>query len=180
MVLAGNNSTEIQHVKNYLDTSFKIKDLGPLRFFLGLEITRSKNGIHLNQRHYALSLLSDIGSLATKPSAIPFDPATKLQVDLGTPYHDPFAYRRLVGRLIYHPISRPDSSYVVQQLSLYMHKPMDLHYKVAMKVLHYLKQSIAQGLFFPSNIDIKLSAFADSDWACYPDTRQYITGFSFL
>lgn len=48
IVLSGNDYAEIQHVKSFLDQQFRIKDLGKLRFFLGLEVARSKSGIFLN------------------------------------------------------------------------------------------------------------------------------------
>ncbi|XP_019429920.1 PREDICTED: uncharacterized protein LOC109337405 [Lupinus angustifolius] len=180
MILTGNNLTEIQSVKTYLHKSFKIKDFGPLRFFLGLEIARSKSGIHLNQTQYAFSLLEDCALLAAKPSFVSFDPSTKLQADKGTPYHDPHRYRRLVDRLIYLTISRSGLSYFVKQLSLYMSKPMDLHYKAAMKVIQYLKSSPARGLFFLVDIDLRVTAFVDSDWACFLDTRKSTIGFCIL
>ncbi|XP_019457669.1 PREDICTED: uncharacterized protein LOC109358057 [Lupinus angustifolius] len=98
-------------------------------------------------------------------------------MDKGTHVKDPSSYRRLVGRLIYLTISRPDISYAVQQLSLYMTNPLTTHYQAAIKVLHYLKNSPSQGLFFPSQSTMKISAFADSDWASCLDTCKSIIGF---
>ncbi|XP_019425136.1 PREDICTED: uncharacterized protein LOC109334018 [Lupinus angustifolius] len=172
-----NDLREIQYVKDVLDSSFKIKDLGTLRYFLGLEITRSKSGFHLNQRKYTLNLLEDTGCLGGKVVQTPFEPFVKLQLEQGQPFFDVFYYRRLVGRLLYLTISRPDISYVIQQLSVYMSKPMDSHYKEALRVVHYLKNSPAQGLFFSANSSLTLSAFSDSDWACCLDTMKSLTGF---
>ncbi|KAE9592424.1 putative RNA-directed DNA polymerase [Lupinus albus] len=177
LVLIGNNLVELKHVKHVLHQCFRIKDLGPLRYFLGLEISKSKHGIHLNQRKYTLSLIEESGCLASRLVKTPFDPSIKLQLNQGEPFKDPSCYSRLVGRLLYLTISRPDISYFVQQLSLFMAKPMETHYKVALRVLHYLKASPAQGLLFSSRSTLKLSAFADSDWACYLDTRKSLTGF---
>ncbi|XP_019455138.1 PREDICTED: uncharacterized protein LOC109356267 [Lupinus angustifolius] len=126
---------------------------------------------------YALSLLQDTGTLASKPYKTLFDPSTKLQLNHGSPLPDPSLYRRLVGRLIYLTIFRPDLSYAIQQLSLYMESSHDTHYQAAICVLHYIKSSPSLGLFFSSTSNLKLSAFADSDWACCIDTRRSITGF---
>ena len=53
-------------VKEYLHKQFKIKDLGELRYFLGLEIARSREGIAINQRKYCVQLLTDTGVLEAK------------------------------------------------------------------------------------------------------------------
>jgi hypothetical protein len=177
IVLAGNNSLEINSVKSFLDKSFQIKDLGKLRFFLGLEIARSKHGILLNQRKYTLELLEDSGNLAAKPSSSPYDSSLKLHDSESPPYNDPSAYRRLIGRLLYLTTTRPDITFAVQQLSQFVSSPRDVHYQAATKVLRYLKASPAKGLFFSSSSPLKLSGFSDSDWATCAITRKSITGY---
>ena len=147
IVLAGTSTSEISHVKQLLHQSFKIKDLGQLRFFLGFEIARTTDGIFLNQRKYTLELLEDSGLLASKPSSVPFDPTIKLSITEGQQLEDPSIYRRLIGRLIYLTNSRPDISYAVQHLSQYVSNPFMTHYQAAIRILRYLKSVPAKGLF---------------------------------
>lgn len=92
-------------------------------FFLGLAIARSKAGIHLCQRKYALDILSDCDLLAAKPDTTPMAKGTRLSKDQGTPLLDLEQYCRLIGRLIYLTTTCPDISYAVQQLSQYMTNP---------------------------------------------------------
>jgi hypothetical protein len=176
-VLAGNSFHEIQSVKQFLDKKFRIKDLGQLRYFLGLEIARSNSGIFVNQRKYTLELLEDTGLLTTKPSSIPFNPTTKLSSTEGTPLEDPPSYRRLMGRLLYLTNTRPDISFYVQHLSQFVSKPLVPHYTAALRIL---KSALATGIIFSASSSLKLSGFADSDWARFPETRKSITGFCVL
>jgi hypothetical protein len=148
IVLAGNSIHEIQAVKLFLDHKFRIKDLGKLRYFLGLEIARSDTGIFVNQRKYTLELLQDAGLLGTKPSNIPFNPTTKLSSTDGAPLDDPSSYRRLIGRLLYLTHTRPDISFSVQHLSQFVSKPLVPHYNAAMGILKYLKSAPANGIFY--------------------------------
>ncbi|KAL4295330.1 hypothetical protein GQ457_12G017960 [Hibiscus cannabinus] len=71
IVLAGSNLGHLKAVQSFLQHLFKLKELGPLKYFLGFEIARNKYGISLSQRHYALQLLEDTGSLAKKPHDLP-------------------------------------------------------------------------------------------------------------
>ncbi|CAJ2632157.1 unnamed protein product [Trifolium pratense] len=177
IVLAGNDISEIKNVKSFLNDRFKIKDLGPLRYFLGLEVARNKEGILLNQRKYTLELLEDSGNLAGKSTLTPYDISLKLQNSDSPLYNDETQYRRLIGRLIYLTTTRPDISFAVQQLSQFVSKPRQVHYQAAVRVLQYLKTAPAKGLFYSSTSNLKLSGFADSDWATCPTTRKSVTGY---
>ena len=179
IILTGNSSSEIQEIITILDQTFKIKDLGNLKYFLGLEVARSSNGIHLSQRKYTLDILSDSGMLGCRPNTTPMDYSTKLHTTAGTPLSDAesSSYRRLVGRLIYLTNTRPDIMYAVQQLSQYMSSPTNMHLQAAYRVLRYLKSTPGSGVFFSATSIPQLRAFSDSDWAGCQDSRRSITGF---
>ncbi|XP_035545938.1 uncharacterized mitochondrial protein AtMg00820-like [Juglans regia] len=71
IIIAGNCSFSIASLKCFLNTQFKLKDLGCLRYFLGLEVAKSSKGIHLCQRKYALDILVDSMTLGSKPLKLP-------------------------------------------------------------------------------------------------------------
>ncbi|XP_019420662.1 PREDICTED: uncharacterized protein LOC109330842 [Lupinus angustifolius] len=98
---------EINHLKTILHKTFRIKDLGDLKLFLGFETARNSKGISLNQRKYALEIISDIGMLGCKPSSTPMSSEQHLHQDSTEAFSDPSLYRRLVWRLIYLTNSRP-------------------------------------------------------------------------
>ncbi|XP_058727162.1 uncharacterized mitochondrial protein AtMg00810-like [Vicia villosa] len=167
----------INSVKHTLQQHFHIKDLGHMKYFLGLELARNNNGINISQRKYTLDLLDTTGMMGCKPASTPMARDTRLLSTDGKPMDDPSQYRRLIGQFIYLLNTRPDISYAVQQLSQHMQQPTEVHFAVAMRVLRYLKNSPAQGIMFPATSTLQLKAFSDSDWATCPETRRFVTGF---
>jgi hypothetical protein len=111
IILAGNSLEEFQRIKRLLDSEFKIKDLGQLKYFLGIEVAHSKLGITICQRKYCLDLLHDTGLLGAKPAKTPLDNSVKLHQDDTPPYEDIAGYRRLVGKLLYLTTTRPDIAF---------------------------------------------------------------------
>jgi len=122
--------TAINLVKQQLHAAFTIKDLGPLKYFLGLELACSKAGIFLSQRKFALELLEDSGYLACKPTSTPMDPHLKLSKDTGKPLANPLVYQQLVGKLQYLTTTIPNLSFATQQLNQFMSKPRDINLQV--------------------------------------------------
>lgn len=78
IITGSNDRAFVEKFKGCLSSHFRLKDLGDLKFFLGLEIARSKKGIMVTQRKFILELLEEYGMLGAKPSAIPIDVNTKL------------------------------------------------------------------------------------------------------
>lgn len=132
ILITGNDLTTINELKSFLNTKFRIKDLGDLKYFLGIEVAHSKQGIFISQRKYMLDILSDVGFLGSRPTNFPMEQNLKLLPDDGDPLDDPVKYKRLVGRLIYLTITRPDITYPVHLLSRFMQSPQKPYYEAAL------------------------------------------------
>ena len=111
--IAINDPQAVSSFITLLNDRFKLKDLGPLKYFLGLEIARSADGISVCQRKYALEILEDSDLLASKPAKFKMEQNLKLSKDEGALLSDSTSYRRLVGRLIYLTITRPNLAFSV-------------------------------------------------------------------
>jgi len=148
LLITGNSLVVIESLKHFLHAAFTIKDLEDAHLFLEKELVRSPNGIVLFQRKYALDLIIETGLLHAKMVSSPTDPNIKLHSQGSDFFHDPTAYRRLVGRLVYLTNTKLDLSYSVGLLSQFLDKPLIPHYNAALHVLRFVNASPALGLFF--------------------------------
>ncbi|XP_020972603.1 uncharacterized protein LOC107627359 [Arachis ipaensis] len=163
LILFGDNMVEIETIKKALDAEFSIKDLGKLKFFLGMEVARSSQGIALYQRKYTLDLLEEYGMLEAKPASVPMLYNGKISKENGTKLVDLTCFRRLLGRLLYLTSTRPDIAFSVRKLSQFLDCATDEHYKATLHILRYIKQAPAKGLFFSCQNTLRLFGFVDSD-----------------
>ncbi|CAM8972824.1 unnamed protein product [Rhodiola kirilowii] len=177
IVMTGTSIPLISAIKAFIHAEFRIKDLGLLKYFLGIEVARSSSGIFINQRKYALDLLTETGLLGCKPKTTPMDIKQKLALSTDPKLADPITYRQLVGKLIYLNVTRPDISFSVHILSQFLATPTEDHLQAANRVLRYITLAPAQGLFYPARASLTLEGFCDADWASCPVSRHSTTGY---
>ena len=180
IVITGNNVDEIEKFKSFLNSKFMIKDLGPLKYFLGIEVLDNDIGLCLSQRKYCLDLLHEYGLLACKPAATPLQQNVVLshvETENDKFLSNMTEYQKLVGKLIYLSVTRPDISYAVHCLSQHMHAPLVSHFTAALRVLRYLKQAPGTGIQFKYDNRLSLYAFSDADRAKCLVSRKSVSGF---
>ncbi|BBN67319.1 transposable element gene [Prunus dulcis] len=148
MIVTGDDTVEIEELQKCLAYEFKMKYLGSLKYFLGLEVTPSKYGLFLSQRKYVMDLLADTGMLDCKPADTLIVENHKLWIFVDQVPTNKERYQRLVGRLIYLSLTRPDMAYTVSVASQFMHLPSEDHMATVMHILSYLKSSPRRGLLF--------------------------------
>ncbi|XP_073112311.1 uncharacterized protein [Elaeis guineensis] len=176
IVVTGDDSEEIAHLKAQLAQAFEVKDLGYLRYFLGIEVARSSKGIFLSQRKYILDLLTEVGMLGCRPIATPIEQNHRLVADTDVPI-DRERYQRLVGHLIYLSHTRPDIAFAVSVVSQFMHDPRSVHMDAVTRILRYLKSCPGRGLLYSNHGNIRVECYTDADWAGSLDDRRSTSGY---
>ena len=102
IVVTGDDGGEIFRLKNFLKKEFEIKNLGLLKYFLGIEVARSRSQIVISQSKYMLNLLEEIGKLSAKPADTPIEQNHSLHLASGELLEEKRMYQRLVVKLISH------------------------------------------------------------------------------
>ncbi|XP_044455587.1 uncharacterized mitochondrial protein AtMg00810-like [Triticum aestivum] len=176
IIITGDNEEEIGRLKKCLGKAFEVKDLGQLKYFLGIEVARSKRGIALSQRKYTLELLSDMGMLGCRAAPTPIEQNHKLTAQMGEQVNKA-KYQQLVGKLLYLCHTRPDITYAVSVVSRYMHDPRSGHLDAVYRIMRYLKGSPGMGLWFKSNGHLNVDGYSDADWASCLDDRRSTSGY---
>lgn len=136
-IIVYNNMDTIQIIKKTMHHHFNIKDLGTLKYFLGLKVVQSSKGIHNCQRKYVLYIISNTWLLGFKPLIMTRD--TGLLQTEGSPSSKLAPYQRIIGQLIYLLNIRSNIVYVIQRLNQHMTNLTHVHYYATIQVLHYFK-----------------------------------------
>lgn len=177
IVLTASSTALLRDIISELSHEFAMSDLGALHHFLGISVTRTTTGLVLSQRQYAQEILGRASMSSCNSSVTPVDTGAKLSATAGSLLADPSLYRSLAGALQYLTITRPDISYAVQQVCLFMHAPREPHMQLIKRILRYIKGTLDHGLHLTKSRSDSLTAYTDADWAGCPDSRRSTSGY---
>ena len=183
LLIAGPNKPDVQALKHALSQRFKMTDLGPCSYYLGMAVTRdrSRHIIRLNQRAYIKKILKEFGMLDCKPVSTPMDTSK-----IPEPTSDHIAsnylrhwYASAIGSLMYAMLgTRPDTAFAVSFCSRYLANPTLAHVTAVKRIFRYLKGTINLELTYTGELK-DLTGFSDADWAGDTSTRRSTGGFVF-
>jgi hypothetical protein len=138
LFLTGNENL-ITDCKKKLALEFKMKDLGQMHYFLGLEVWQNPGEICLSQGKCVVEILKRFGMMDCKSMTTPMTTNPKLLCDTSSEIVDATLYRQMIGPLMYLTYTRPDICFVVNTLSQYMVEPRHVHLIAAKHVMRYLR-----------------------------------------
>ncbi|KAL0641392.1 hypothetical protein Bca4012_102577 [Brassica carinata] len=159
LIITGSDKAGIQATKEFLKSVFDIKDLGEMKYFLGIEICRSKEGLFMSQRKYTMDMLKETDVLGGKIAKTPLEEG------------------KMVGKLIYLTTTRPDICFAVNQVSQHMQAPKVHHWKMVDRILRYLSGTPGQGVWMGCNGSTEVVGYCDADWAGDRVDRRSTTGY---
>ena len=168
IVITDSDQDGIRKLKQHLFNHYPTKDLGKLKYFLGIEIAQSHFGVVMSQRKYVLDILVEIGMLDCKLVDTHMDPNFKLVPGQGEPLRDLGRYRQLVGRLNYLTITRLDISFLVNVVSQFLQSPCDNHWDGVIHILRYIKRTSDLGVLYENKGHTQIVGYCDADWAGSP------------
>ena len=148
-----------------------MKDVGLLNYFLSITVTHYTGGLFVSQKKYTAKIIDRANMSSCKSSSTPVDTKPKLSATRSKSVEDPSLYRRLVGTLQYLTFTRPDITYVVQQVCLFMHDLREEHMHALKRILRYIQGTMDFGLHLCPSFTSTLILYTDVDWDGRPDTR---------
>jgi hypothetical protein len=146
IVLITFDAALLQCTISALKRKFTMKDLGPLHHFLGVSVQHQADGLFLAQHQFALDFLERANMVCCKPVSMLVDTYAKVFTESGPPDADLAHFRSLAGALQYLTFTRPNLTYVVQQICLHMYDLREPHLTVMKCTLRYLWGTLDYGL----------------------------------
>ncbi|CAM9467817.1 unnamed protein product, partial [Phaeothamnion confervicola] len=187
LLLASNSQRALLSLKTNISRRFKMKDLGELRYLLGMEVARNKRHgtVTVTQRRYIHEMLERYELEDARSQSTPATPNTTLSKEQSpnTPAEEAairgLPYKSLVGSLLYaSTVTRPDISNAVREVCSHMENPGQEHWKAAVRILRYLAGTSDVGITYGgTNAPAQLIGYVDSDWGGDRDNRRSTTGY---
>ncbi|CAM9000112.1 unnamed protein product [Rhodiola kirilowii] len=179
MLIFGTDQKQVDLTKDFLSSSFAMKDMGEADVILGIRIKRENKGLALSQSHYVEKVLKKFNCLNCSPVSTPMDPSVKLLPNTGEAVSQ-LEYSQVIGCLMYAMTStRPDIAYAVGKLSRYTSNPSTHHWEAIRRVLKYLKGTINYGLVYAGCPSV-LEGYTDASWITNLEDHSSTSGWVFL
>ncbi|XP_028547521.1 uncharacterized protein LOC114578493 [Dendrobium catenatum] len=163
IIANGNDQSSIEFLLT-TPVSLSLKQLGNVSLFLGIQILNTPSGYLLNQRHYALKILQDVGLHDCSTAPTPITPNRSAPVSDDKPFVDPHLYHKIAGSLQYMSITRPNIPFRCKSHFQHMHAPTDRHFQLLKRLLRYIKRSLNYGLPISSAPTENLSQDSAPSW----------------
>ena len=177
IVIITNSNCLLHEFKSEISAKYKCKDLGKLKYFLGVEFQVDNNSVSMSQATYCRQVIDKFGMMQSTPRKTPLDSGvweTLRATQNSALLTNPTRYRELVGSLIYlQQVTRPDLSFAVNLLGQNMATPRRIHWEQGLNVLRYLRGTIGFSLKYSKVDKVELIGYADADY------RKSMSGFCF-
>lgn len=179
LLITGSSSKMVKWIKHFLQQTFDMTDLGQIQKYLGVLFEYFPQGILLHQKEYTESIIEQFLPEGLHTAKVPLPAGTHLVCDTGTPPVDSTHYSKLVGKLIFLTITRPDISFAVNRIASFMASPQTAHMESALHILRYLKGTTDLGLLYEHGTPLNVCGYTDADWGTCADTRRSIGAYLF-
>ena len=181
IIIAGHSAQYINKIKSELSSRYKMKDLGKMSYFLGVNVVQDADRIFINQSSYAQSLLKKFGFDNSKPVSTPADIGNVLEKATDQcELFDVDNYQSAVGSLLYLCTkTRPDITFAVCNVSKFCSRPTTKHWSAVKRIFRYLKGTYNFGIVYDKTNVNECIGFSDADWAGDKTDRKSMSGYCF-
>ncbi len=182
IILAGKTDEEIAKVKESIAERFQAKDMGELKYILGLQVIHENGKIWIGQPTYTESILKKFGMENCKTLETPVDPSSKLvKATEDSELFNKEEYQSAVGSLLYlSSATRPDITFAVNNVAKFSANPTKEHWTAVKRIFRYLRGTVNYGLLYTENGSPDCVGFSDADWAGDLNDRKSTSGYTFL
>ena len=156
-----------------------MKNLGLLKYFLGIEVKQMHDGIFFSEEKYARQILERFKMQNSKAAPTPTTIGLKLSKEDSSKRVDPTLYKSMVGILMYLTATQPNLIHAVSLISRFMETLKDSHWKIGKSIVRYVNGTKRIEILYIIDNDFKLVGYNDSDWAGSLDDRKRAFGYMF-
>ena len=178
IILAGKDHKQMEEIKRILAKTFDIKDLGELKYFLGVKIDKIGT-VWIGQPMYTENVLKKYGMEDAKAVSTPVDVGTKLvKAATDSELIDRVLYQSAVGSLLYLSTkTRPDIAYAVNSVARFCSNPTKQNWMAVKRIFRYLRGTTTLGLLYKKSSSNELIGFSDADWGEDVKDFRFTSGY---